>query len=1072
MVPRADGNGAEVGGVSQQVMDLFSSRSRALTPELKQMIQQYTEKHGKPPSKRTIWLLGQQAAQNTRRTKAEARRTVAGQTGAAEPSDEQRLAAWEAQTVREEVQALSAVHEQAEQFTRRAIPVLDERAKARAARIAVAEVQKHHATWTMAQLRFEVHRALPVMTPAADVEALISEVARLAISGRAGAEVVRVTAPDITDVTSLGVRQSDGGSIYRPPHEERWTTLPHLDVEEKILADAQTAVPQLVGETEARAAAERTTLNPEQRAAVVKMLTADTMTTALIAPAGAGKSHTVGEFARLWTTFTGRRVIGLSTSTNAARVLKKELDDADFAAIAAYDIRGRIRGADEETAYQRAAGGWLADHLQGKDVLLLAASNAEAAELARRVQSRLAELGKVGAGKAALADGNHAGVGDLIRARLNTEIDAGGQRLANRDTLKVTSIRGPEVTVRRQRQDATWTAPFKVPRSYLESSAELAYAGNVHVAQGHTVDTAHLLVTDTLSRRSLYVGMTRGRQSNTAHVVTGNTAPEGQEPYEQATSESVVKSIMQREPDDLSAIEQIRQSQEWVDGTGHLLNLWSGAVRSRLIPEMDDRIKARLSESEASRYEREPSRSVLQHRLRQYQLAGHDINQLIDRITAASLTGARSISSVLHGRLEAIKLDSHARDVTWAQRTPETAPDVAHEVADGLDSRLRELGERAIAEPQPWLLKRLGVLNSNASPALREEYARRAGIAAAYREAAGITDPEQAISPEPHRASPELDAMREATIGALEIAEDPYRAMTHGQLEAKVAEGGRAQALAPPDVSGHLRLTAQAEADAWQQSADAEVRHDQAEAASAKALAGQLGAEKARLEAIRADYESWSGKTREARETAGKAEAELQRRGMQPREPEQSLVEWNQQFENDLAAVDRAITRERQAVLDAGKPWPPERKAPEPAPDPDAGARRVIAELQRDGYLSHITTTEPKEAAEPGRQPAREHVPELENETEASGSSRPKAISGQPEPQPHEEPAADFGQPGNRAARLDELQARADEAAQRIATDEAEQQASAEYIARIERQAQAEPQPDWSAERDGAEMEL
>jgi TrwC relaxase len=32
MVPRADGNGAEVGGVSQDVMDLFSSRSRALTP--------------------------------------------------------------------------------------------------------------------------------------------------------------------------------------------------------------------------------------------------------------------------------------------------------------------------------------------------------------------------------------------------------------------------------------------------------------------------------------------------------------------------------------------------------------------------------------------------------------------------------------------------------------------------------------------------------------------------------------------------------------------------------------------------------------------------------------------------------------------------------------------------------------------------------------------------------------------------------------------------------------------------------------------------------------------------------
>ena len=98
MVPRADGNGAEVGGVSQDVMDLFSSRSRALTPELKALIGQYQKTHGKPPSKRTIWLLGQQAAQNTRRTKAEARRTVAGQTGTAEPTEAQRLAAWEAQT--------------------------------------------------------------------------------------------------------------------------------------------------------------------------------------------------------------------------------------------------------------------------------------------------------------------------------------------------------------------------------------------------------------------------------------------------------------------------------------------------------------------------------------------------------------------------------------------------------------------------------------------------------------------------------------------------------------------------------------------------------------------------------------------------------------------------------------------------------------------------------------------------------------------------------------------------------------------------------------------------------------
>ena len=81
MVPRADGNGAEVGGVSQDVMDLFSSRAVAVTGELDRLAREYQAVHGRPPSRRTLWLLHQQAGQNTRRTKAEARRTIAGQTG-------------------------------------------------------------------------------------------------------------------------------------------------------------------------------------------------------------------------------------------------------------------------------------------------------------------------------------------------------------------------------------------------------------------------------------------------------------------------------------------------------------------------------------------------------------------------------------------------------------------------------------------------------------------------------------------------------------------------------------------------------------------------------------------------------------------------------------------------------------------------------------------------------------------------------------------------------------------------------------------------------------------------------
>ena len=77
---------------------------------------------------------------------------------------------------------------------------------------------------------------------------------------------------------------------------------------------------------------------------MVTMLTATTATTALVAAAGAGKSHTMAEFARLWTTFTGRRVIGLTTATNAARVLASE------GLAESYNIAqflGKIEGSDE-----------------------------------------------------------------------------------------------------------------------------------------------------------------------------------------------------------------------------------------------------------------------------------------------------------------------------------------------------------------------------------------------------------------------------------------------------------------------------------------------------------------------------------------------------------------------------------------------------------------------------------------------------------------------------------------------------------------------------------------------------
>jgi hypothetical protein len=58
-----------------------------------------------------------------------------------------------------------------------------------------------------------------------------------------------------------------------------------------------------------------------------------------------------------------------------------------------------------------------------------------------------------------------------------------------------------------------------IPAEYARQHVELAYATTVHGAQGETVDHAHLVWGDHTAAASAYVAMTRGRRSNTAHIV-------------------------------------------------------------------------------------------------------------------------------------------------------------------------------------------------------------------------------------------------------------------------------------------------------------------------------------------------------------------------------------------------------------------------------------------------------------------------------------------------------------------------------------------------------------------------
>jgi ATP-dependent exoDNAse (exonuclease V) alpha subunit len=247
------------------------------------------------------------------------------------------------------------------------------------------------------------------------------------------------------------------------------------------------------------------------------LLAARTAVSVLVALAGSGKTHTMAAVARAWTQWTGGRAVGVTLSTNAARVMADEgmtqavnvaqslgrLEDggsrgamrltcrdvvvdeasqvctADLAAILAvvraagarailtgdtaqlgavdaggmmrliaadlghwelaevrrfdeewearaslqlregqraalhaYDARGRVRGGHRQAAMRDAVALYLVDLLMGRDVMLLAGTNEETAELAAMVRAELVRLGRVPEqAEAHLADGNAAGRG-------------------------------------------------------------------------------------------------------------------------------------------------------------------------------------------------------------------------------------------------------------------------------------------------------------------------------------------------------------------------------------------------------------------------------------------------------------------------------------------------------------------------------------------------------------------------------------------------------------------------------------------------------------------------------------
>ncbi|HET7735340.1 MAG TPA: AAA family ATPase [Nocardioidaceae bacterium] len=153
----------------------------------------------------------------------------------------------------------------------------------------------------------------------------------------------------------------------------------------------------------------------------------------------------------------------------------------------------------------------LAAEAAASGALVIADTREQVADLNAAIRDRLVATGRVDDQRVVVTtSGERVGVGDRVATRRN-DYDLG---VANRDTWTVALVEPDgHLHLTNGRADRV------VDPHYVRSHVELAYATTVHGAQGDTVPTAHLCIAEHTGAAAAYVGMTRGRDTNSAHLV-------------------------------------------------------------------------------------------------------------------------------------------------------------------------------------------------------------------------------------------------------------------------------------------------------------------------------------------------------------------------------------------------------------------------------------------------------------------------------------------------------------------------------------------------------------------------
>ncbi|GAB2493124.1 MobF family relaxase [Promicromonospora xylanilytica] len=441
-----------------------------------------------------------------------------------------------------------------------------------------------------------------------------------------------------------------------------------------------------------------------------------------------------------------------SWEKHASLALRHGRDEA----IDAYLDHGRVRDGDTEAMVDAAYAAWQADLAVGKDAVLVAGDNKTVRAVNERARAERLQTGATDPGSSVrLADGLQASAGDVVITRRNDRRlrTRNGSWVRNGDRWTLVQVRDDGSVIVR-RPEAQYGNTIVLPAAYAADHLDLGYVVTTYRAQGLTVDTGHLITGPGMTRENLYVGLTRGRETNTAYVITDTPLEITPDDYDDPTPRSILAGIMRTVGAEKAATQVGKDESERWGSVAQLAaeyeTLAGAAQRDRWTTLLHH---SGLSARDADQVITAPAFGALTAELRRAEADGHDVEQVLPQLVAQrGLDDADDPAAVLHHRLASVTTQPIRHDgLTIHRRAPRRIagliPEAVGPMTDEyrkalqeraalIEQRVTDLVQRATRDDEPWLAA-LGPEPGNTGA--RHTWQTAARMIAAYRDRHGIT---------------------------------------------------------------------------------------------------------------------------------------------------------------------------------------------------------------------------------------------------------------------------------------------------------------------------------------------